>query len=95
MKLAVFLSGYSCAAFLAAAIFFLKFWRTSRDPFYVYFAAGCGLIGLERVVAVFLNGTFEPVANSATEASSWVYLLRLAAFVFIGAAVLDKNRKSL
>lgn len=94
MRLTLFFSGFGCATFLASALFFIKFWRTSRDPFYAYFAAGCGLIGIERVVAVFLDGTFEAVASPATEASSWVYLLRLASFLIIGVGVLNKNRTS-
>lgn len=87
-----FLSGISMATFTASGIFFLRFWRASHDRFYLLFCFACWFLALERVMAQFFYGLQEPIRSAATEASSWVYLLRLAAFVVIMIAVVDKNR---
>lgn len=94
MNTVFFLSGVCTATFSASALFFLKFWRTSRDPFFLYFAVACLLIALERFMTLFVEGTSSPLVTPATEASSWVYLIRLGAFVIISVAILAKNRKS-
>lgn len=90
----LFLTGVCAATFMFSAIFFLKFWRSSRDPFFLYFAFACGLISLERWLGMFLSGTLERVVSTQTEANSWLYLIRFGAFVIISVAIVNKNRKS-
>jgi len=89
-----FLGGISVATFLASALFFLKFWKASRDRFFLYFSIACVLIAMDRFVSLFIVGTQESIWTESTESDSWVYLMRLLAFVVIAVAVVDKNRAS-
>jgi hypothetical protein len=75
------LAGALAMGFAVAALFFLRFWRQSRDRLFLLFAAAFFLLGVDRVIA------------SATSVGDAVYLIRLLAFVLIVAAVLDKNRR--
>jgi len=75
------LAGALAMGFAVAALFFLRFWRESRDRLFLLFSAAFFLLGLDRVIA------------SATAVGDAVYLIRLLAFVLIVAAVLDKNRR--
>lgn len=94
LQSAYFLSGICAATFFGCAVYFLKFWRSSRDAFFAYFSIACVLIALERVMTLFVAGTMVSVASPESEANSWVYLFRFGAFVLISIAILDKNRKS-
>ncbi|MBB5710014.1 DUF5985 family protein [Sphingomonas xinjiangensis] len=84
MITSAFLSGAITLAFGIAALHFLKFWRKSRDQLFFAFAASFLLLGLGQA-ALVLGGVQD-------EQRPWVYLLRLAAFLIIVAAVLRKNR---
>ena len=68
----------------AIAVFFLRFWRKTRERLFALFAAAFALLGLERIAIVLVAG----------EAHSFVYLIRLAAFLLILFAIYDKNRGS-
>lgn len=86
------LSGIGLATFAASGIFFLKFWKASRDRFFLLFCAACWCLSLERLVPFLVQSGQHAVRNSLTEGYSWVYLLRLTAFVLILMAVVDRNR---
>lgn len=92
MTVAVFLSGFTMATFAGAAVFFLKFWRASGDPFFRSFAIACGLLAVERVCALFIHETLEPVRTTLDGPGTWIYLFRLLAFGLIMIAVIRKNR---
>jgi hypothetical protein len=66
-----------------AAVFFLRFWRTSREGLFLAFAAAFGLMATARVLTL--------MAGADREWDGHVYLPRLAAFVIIIAAILLKN----
>jgi hypothetical protein len=89
-----FFSGIIVATFLASALFFLKFWKASRDRFFLFFSIACALITLDRIVALCIHATQETFRSEATDEASWVYLIRLLAFVVITIAIVDKNRSS-
>lgn len=78
------LSGLIVAGDLIAALFFLKFWRRSGDTLFVIFAAAFLLLALGQALLALTN---VPV-----EERSWIYLLRLAAFILIIAGIVHKNR---
>jgi uncharacterized membrane protein len=67
-----------------SALFFLNFWKRSRDRFFGLFALAFLLLGLSWWVHV--------VAGIANEFNRSVHLLRLIAFLLIILAVIDKNR---
>ena len=93
MSYTIFLAGVSMATFGASALFFLKLWRASRDRFFLFFSIACAFLSLERVVGLFVAGTFSSLRADATEFSSWIYLMRLAAFIMILISIVEKNRK--
>lgn len=84
MTLYDFLSGAVTFGFLVCALFFLRFWRTTRDELFMAFALAFGLLGI-------VQGTLA-LANIPTEERYSVYLIRLAAFALILIAILRKNR---
>ena len=78
-----FLLGMIAAASLTAATFFLKFWRSTRDTFFLAFAAAFIIEGLNRV-----NFLFLPRPN---EGSPRIYLIRLFTYLLILGAIINKN----
>jgi hypothetical protein len=78
-----FLVGVIATASLTAGLFFLKFWRETRDWFFLAFAASFTIEGLNRVAVLYL-----PRPN---EGSPVIYLVRLFAFLLILIAILKKN----
>jgi hypothetical protein len=81
----MFLLGVIVTASLAAALFFLKFWRHTRDPLFLAFACAFAIEGLNRVGFLFLE--------RPNEGSPVIYVVRLLAFLVIVAAILRKNSK--
>lgn len=78
-----FLIGVIATSSLLAGLFFLKFWRETRDSFFLAFAASFTIEGISRVVALFLS--------NPNEGNPWYYLVRLLAFLLILFAILRKN----
>lgn len=86
MILQAFLSGAITAGLAVAAMFFLRFWRDTRDPLFLSFAAAFMLLGVSQSILA--------LSSVADEYRGWVYLIRLAAFLLILAAILRKNRRA-
>ena len=84
MTLLDFLSGAVTAGFLLAALFFLRFWKGTRDGLFLAFAAAFLLLGVGQGLLA--------LANIPVEERSWLYLFRLAAFGLILVAIVRKNR---
>jgi hypothetical protein len=80
-----FLLGALALGFFAGALFFVRFFVRTRDPFFAYFAAAFGIMSLNQIALAALG--------EASEYNSWLYLVRLAAFVVILYAIFDKNRR--
>jgi hypothetical protein len=78
-----FLAGMIAMGFAVAALFFVRFWRRTRDGLFLAFAAAFGLLAVHQGLIAGLR-----IAN---EDRSWVYLLRLLAFVLILVAIVRKN----
>lgn len=81
--LVAFLGGAVTVGYLVAALFFLKFWRRTRDSLFAAFAAAFLLMAANQAVPVLFG--------IPDEALGGVYLLRLAAFLLIIMAILRKN----
>ena len=79
-----FIWGALTMASWTIALFFLKFWRTSRDRLLAGFAAAFAALGVNWL----LLAIFEP----SKESQHYVYLVRLLAFILLIACVVDKNR---
>jgi hypothetical protein len=80
----VFLMGAIAMAWGVAALFFLKFWRETRDRLFLIFAVAFGLLGAARVIMAALEEPQDEHSN--------LYWLRLAAYLLILIAIIDKNR---
>lgn len=83
MTLLDFLSGAIAMGFLVGGLFFLRFWSRTRDGLFLSFAVAFWLLALGQTL---LTLTGVPV-----EERSWIYLVRLAAFLLIIVAILRKN----
>ena len=94
MSFNFFLSGICMASFAAAGLFFFKFWKASRDVFYLHFALACVLFSFERVVLLFVADAQTSIRTLQSERASWVYLIRLIGFLVILYAVIGKNRRT-
>lgn len=78
------LIGAIAIASLVVALFFLRFWRTTRDRFFLYFALSFFIDGLNRLLLT--------PASPSTEDAPEYYLIRLISYSLILFAILDKNR---
>jgi uncharacterized protein DUF5985 len=77
----VFLSGVLTLGYAIAAVYFLRFWREARDPLFAWFSAAFAILAVQRMLIVAL-----PDQNA-------LYAIRLAAFVMILVAIVQKNRR--
>jgi len=78
-----FLSGMVTAGLLAAGLYFAKFWSRSRDFLFLALTAAFWLLAL--------NEALIALAPEPRGGQSWFYLLRVAAFLLIAAAIVRKN----
>lgn len=80
-----FLGGAIAMGFTVAALFFLKFWRRTREALFLAFSAAFLLLGATQALLT--------LAAIPVEERSWVFLLRLAAFLLILGALWWQNRR--
>lgn len=82
-----FLIGVIATASLACGVFFLKFWRDTRDSLFLMFALAFIVEGLSRAAFIGLDHPNE----------GWpgFYLLRACAFLLIVAGIIKKNWQAL
>jgi Family of unknown function (DUF5985) len=80
-----FLLGVIVTASLVAAGYFLKFWRQTRDPLFLGFAAAFFIEGINRTCFLF-------VANPES-GSTALYSVRLVSYLLILVAIAYKNRR--
>lgn len=86
MTLYDFLSGALALGFGVCALFFLRFWRRTREELFLAFALAFLLLGIGQAVL--------DLANIPTEERGSLYLLRLFAFLLILMAIYRKNRQA-
>lgn len=80
-----FMMGAIAAGSFFAGLFFFRFWRQTRDGFFLFFA---GSFWLEAA-----NRTALALVEHADEQEPLFYLVRLVAYGLILAAVWQKNRR--
>ncbi len=79
-------SGAILMGYLVAGLYFLRFWRDTRDRLFLIFAVAFVILGVQRVALV--------LTREMLETQTGLYLLRLFAFLLILGAIVDKNRGS-
>ncbi len=80
------LTGAIAIGWLLAGLFFFRFWRRTRDRFFLWFALSFWLEACNRVALGLLDGTGED--------EPLVYGLRIVAYSLILLAIWQKNRPS-
>ena len=80
-----FLSGAIMMASLTAGLFFLRFWKSTADRLFLAFSVAFFMLAVERWVLILV----DPQADFRF----YVYSIRMLAFVLIGLAIIDKNRR--
>ena len=78
------LSGAVAMASFVAMLFFLKFWRQTRDGLFLLFALAFGIDAIMR--------TFLGLDQVRGEAEPFFYTARLVSFLLIIVAIVQKNR---
>jgi hypothetical protein len=81
----LFLLGAVVMACAVAGTFFLRFWRRTKERLFGIFALSFWLLGLNWLLLAFIQ---------QDEVRTYLYLIRLLAFVLILLAIIDKNRST-
>jgi hypothetical protein len=79
------IQGASVLACLAIATFFLRAWRRTHDRFFLLFMLAFVTFAVNRFALALTEERDEALG---------LYLIRLAAFVLIALAIVQKNRES-
>jgi hypothetical protein len=85
MMLEGFLLGVIVTASLAAAAFFLKFWRQTRDFLFLAFGIAFLMEAINRIGFLFVA--------TPNEGTAYIYVVRLLAFLLILSAIVYKNTR--
>ena len=80
-----FLMGVIAMSSGVAALFFLRFWRDTGDRLFVIFACAFVLLAITRIGLA--------LSKEQMEGHTHWYWVRLAAFLLILFAIIDKNRR--
>jgi len=86
MTLIDFLGGAITLAYVIAGVFFLRFWRKTRDRLFLAFALAFLLLAVNGVVVTLLG--------AADERTGYFYILRIVGFLLILGAIISKNVSS-
>lgn len=78
------LSGAIAMGSLVIGLFFARFWRSSGDRFFLYFALSFLIEGVHRA--------YTGMVPADSESSPLHYLVRLVAYSLILWAIWEKNR---
>lgn len=78
-----FLNGVIAMGHGTAGLFFLRFWKKTSDRLFLMFAIAFWLLGIVRIAMLTLGQTGEN--------SYYLYWFRLAAYLLILIAIVDKN----
>ncbi len=79
----IFLHGIVTMGFIVAGLFFVRFWRRTRDGLFCAFALAFWLLALNQALVA--------LPGSPHEDQSWEFLPRLGAFALLIMAILIKN----
>jgi hypothetical protein len=80
-----FMQGAVVMACFVIGLFFLRFWKKSRDRLFLFFSAAFVLMGMDWLALAFGN---------SEEPQTLLFVVRLIAFLLILVGIVDKNRSS-
>jgi Family of unknown function (DUF5985) len=81
------LIGAIAVGWLVAGLFFFRFWRHTRDRFFLWFALSFWIESANRIALGLAGG------SGGNEGDALFYLFRLVAYALIILAIWQKNRK--
>src|SRR5688572_23118616 len=79
------LLGAIAACCCVIGLFFLRFWKDTRDIFFLFFALSFFIEGANRMSLVLFSNLHE--------ASPSYYIIRVISYSFIIVAILAKNKR--
>lgn len=79
------LSGAMVLGSLVVGLFFLRFWRRSRDRLFLMFAIAFWVYSANRLAL--------SIMAVESEGRTYLYGIRLLSFLLILIAIIDKNRR--
>ncbi|HSH90553.1 MAG TPA: DUF5985 family protein [Ramlibacter sp.] len=85
LYLELLLSGGIAAGSLVVGLFFFRFWRHTRDRFFLYFAGSFWIEAINRIALALLA--------DSSEHTPVFYGVRLIAYGLILLAIWEKNRR--
>lgn len=85
-QLVPFLQGICAATAFAVGLLFYRFWRNMADRLFAYFGTAFMLFAA--------SWTLLALTPAGHEGRPYIYVVRLAAFVLIIAAIIEKNRSA-
>ena len=80
----LFVAGLLTMGYAVVALYFLRFWKRSGERLFVFFALAFALLAAQRLGLAFLSIVDD----------SWLYGLRLLAFLLLLVGILEKNRSA-
>jgi uncharacterized membrane protein len=86
MTMNLMLLGAIAVTCLTASLFFLRFWKTTKDRFFLFFAFAFFLEAINRIMLGLIK--------YSQEEEPLFYIIRLTSFLIILFAIFDKNRKA-
>lgn len=81
-----FVSGCLVTLSLVVTLFQLRFWTKTRDRLFLFFAVAFLLMALNRLALT--------IVAAESESTTYLYVVRLLAFVLIIVGIVDKNRRA-
>ena len=80
----LFVAGLLTMGYAVVALYFLRFWKRSGERLFIFFALAFALLAAQRLGLAFLSIVDD----------SWLYGLRLLAFLLLLVGILEKNRSA-
>jgi uncharacterized membrane protein HdeD (DUF308 family) len=77
------LLGAISMASLIAAMFFLRFWKNTRDKFFLWFAVSFAIEGINRAAL--------GLSDDPNEGQPFFYVIRFLSYLLIVIAIVSKN----
>lgn len=81
-----FMSGGIVVGSVAVGMFFVRYWRSTKDRFFLFLALSFSIEAVNRLVIAF--------GNTWNEAEPFHYVVRLVSYALILVAIWDKNLRT-
>ncbi|MDP4200166.1 MAG: DUF5985 family protein [Bacteroidota bacterium] len=80
------LTGIISMGYGVSGLFFLRFWRQTRDRLFFVFAIAFWLLSIQQLAFA--------LSSESAEDLTYLFVIRLVAFILILGAIVDKNLAS-